>query len=38
MKKIVVVNASPRLNYNTATLLKNAEEGAKSKGEHLKDL
>lgn len=32
MKKIVVVNASPRLNYNTATLLKNTEEGAKSKG------
>ena len=32
MKKIVVVNASPRLNFNTATLLKNAEDGAKSKG------
>ena len=32
MKKIVVVNASPRLNYNTATLLDNAAKGAESKG------
>lgn len=32
MKKIVVVNASPRLNYNIATLLKNASDGAESKG------
>ena len=32
MKKIVVVNASPRLNYNTATLLDNASRGAEEKG------
>lgn len=32
MKKIVVVNAGPRLNFNTATLLDNAAKGAESKG------
>ena len=32
MKKIVVVNASPRLNFNTATLLDNAAKGAEEKG------
>ena len=32
MKKIVVVNASPRLNYNTNTLLNNAEKGVKEEG------
>lgn len=31
-KKIVVVNASPRLNFNTDTLLSNAAKGAESKG------
>lgn len=31
-KKIVVVNASPRLNFNTDTLLTNAAKGAESKG------
>ena len=31
-KKIVVVNASPRLNFNTDTLLTNASKGAESKG------
>lgn len=30
-KRIVVVNASPRLNYNTDTLVTNAGNGAKSK-------
>lgn len=30
--KIVVVNGSPRPNWNTATLLKEAAEGAKSQG------
>ena len=32
MKKIIVVNASPRLNFNTATLLDNAAKGAEEKG------
>ena len=32
MKKIIVVNASPRINFNTATLLDNAAKGAEEKG------
>ena len=36
MKKIIVVNASPRLNFNTATLLDNAAKGAEEKGANIK--
>ncbi len=32
MKKIVIINASPRKNFNTAQLLKKAEEGAQAAG------
>jgi multimeric flavodoxin WrbA len=32
MKKIIAINGSPRKKWNTATLLKNALEGAESKG------
>ena len=32
MKKIVIVNASPRKNWNTAMLLKEAEKGARESG------
>ena len=32
MSKIVAINCSPRTNWNTATLVKEAAEGAKSKG------
>lgn len=32
MKKVVVVNAGPRLNWNTDTLLKEASKGAESVG------
>ena len=35
MKKIIVVNASPRLNFNTATLLDNAAKGAEEKGANI---
>ena len=32
MKKIVILNASPRKNFNTAKLLKEAQKGAESVG------
>ena len=32
MKKIVAINCSPRTVWNTATLVKDAAEGAKEKG------
>lgn len=32
MKKIVAINASPRVNMNTGTLIREAAEGAKSEG------
>ena len=32
MKKIVVVNASPRVNMNTGTLIREAAKGAESEG------
>ena len=32
MKKIVVINGSPRINWNTATLVKEASQGAKQAG------
>ncbi|MBR2083008.1 MAG: flavodoxin family protein [Elusimicrobiaceae bacterium] len=32
MKKIMILNASPRKNFNTATLLKEAQKGAESVG------
>ena len=32
MKKVVILNASPRKNFNTATLLKEAQKGAESTG------
>jgi len=32
MKKIVAVNASPRVGWNTSTLVQEAAEGAKSRG------
>ncbi len=32
MKKILVLNASPRKNWNTAQLLKEAKKGAESIG------
>ncbi len=32
MKKIIVLNASPRKNFNTAKLLKEAQKGAESSG------
>lgn len=32
MKKVIVLNASPRKNWNTAQILKSAVEGAKSTG------
>ena len=32
MKKIIAINGSPRKKWNTATLLKNALEGAESQG------
>ena len=30
MKKIIILNASPRKNFNTASLLKEAQKGAES--------
>ena len=30
MKKVIIVNASPRKNMNTAQLLKEAQKGAES--------
>lgn len=36
MKKIIAVNASPRGNWNTATLVKEAAKGAESKGVEIK--
>ena len=43
MKKVYAINGSPRKNWNTATLLKHALEGAASQGAeteliHLYDL
>lgn len=32
MKKIIAINASPRTEWNTATLVKEAAKGAKSEG------
>lgn len=32
MKKVIILNASPRKNFNTATLLKEAQKGAESVG------
>lgn len=32
MKKIIVINASPRKNFNTAKMLKEAQKGAESAG------
>ncbi len=32
MKKIIIINASPRKNWNTAQLLKEAQKGAQSAG------
>ena len=32
MKKVIIINASPRKNMNTAQLLKEAQEGAESVG------
>lgn len=32
MKKVVILNGSPRKNFNTATLLKEAQKGAESAG------
>ena len=32
MKKVIVLNASPRKNFNTAKLLKEAQKGAESVG------
>ena len=36
MKKVVIVNASPRKNWNTAKLLKEAQKGAMEKGATVK--
>ena len=35
MKNIVSINASPRLNWNTATLVKEAEQGAAAQGANI---
>ncbi len=32
MKKVIIINASPRKNMNTAQLLKEAQKGAESVG------
>ena len=32
MKKIIILNGSPRKNFNTATLLNEAQKGAESVG------
>ena len=32
MKKVIVLNGSPRKNFNTAKLLKEAQKGAESVG------
>ena len=32
MKKVIVLNASPRKNWNTAQLLKEAQRGAQAAG------
>ena len=36
MKKIVVINASPRINWNTSQLVREASQGAKSEGAEIK--
>ena len=30
MKKVIIINASPRKNFNTAEILKSSEKGAQS--------
>jgi len=30
MKKVIIINGSPRKNFNTAKLLKEAQKGAES--------
>ena len=32
MKKVIILNSSPRKNFNTAKLLKEAQKGAESVG------
>ncbi|MBR7046820.1 MAG: flavodoxin family protein [Campylobacter sp.] len=32
MKKVIIINASPRKNFNTAEVLKSSEKGAQSVG------
>ena len=32
MKKVIILNASPRKNWNTAKLLQEAQKGAESAG------
>ena len=32
MKKVVIINGSPRKNFNTAKLLKEAQKGVESVG------
>jgi len=36
MKKIIVINASPRTTWNTALLVREAAKGAESKGADIK--
>ena len=36
MKKVIILNASPRKNFNTAKLLKEAQKGAESAGADVK--
>ena len=38
MKKVIIVNASPRKNWNTAILLKEAEKGAKDAGAEVENV
>ena len=35
MKKIIIIDGSPRRNMNTAQMLQKFAEGAKSAGEHI---
>ncbi len=35
MKKIIIINASPRKNWNTAQLMKEALKGAESSGANI---
>lgn len=36
MKTIVAINASPRTEWNTGTLIRDAADGAKSEGAEIK--